>query len=119
MIQALRSALARAAAGWLLPLLLGLAAVLAYMLLIVPPKERPWYVRPPVAPGTSPTARAYTRYLGIVHEARQKAREPRSPAPAPVPGRRASPPPAPAPAPEALDPDPEPILDPDAEPAKR
>jgi len=93
---------------WLLPLVLGLAAVAVYMFLIVPPKSRPWHRDPPVPPGSAPTERAYTRYLGAIYEAQQKIKNPPPPSSTAAPkstrvGRKPTPPSPPPPPPDTAD----------------
>jgi len=61
---------------WIAPPLLALAAMAAYMLLNVPPGDRPWSSNPPVPRGSHPSERAYTRYLGVMHEARLQLKDP-------------------------------------------
>jgi hypothetical protein len=61
---------------WLAPPLLAAAAMAAYMFLNVPPADRPWSSNPPVPRGSHPSERAYTRYLGAMHEARLQIKDP-------------------------------------------
>ena len=58
---------------WILPLFLGTAVVFAYLYMIVPPTDRPWYRPPPPKPGKSVIFRSLNHLHRVSDQAQAKA----------------------------------------------